>query len=68
MMTRFGSSFTKLDQKKKGPGSKFMQSFERAKRDFPRGFDKERGLGPLKVETKNPAYYDEDDATVKLTW
>ncbi|PMD64400.1 actin-like ATPase domain-containing protein [Hyaloscypha bicolor E] len=68
MTQRFGDSFTKLDAKKTGPGSKFMQSFERVKRDFPKGFDKEKGIGPLKLTSKNPAYYDDDDGTVKLSW
>jgi hypothetical protein len=68
MTQRFGTSFTKLDAKKTGPGSKFMQSFERVKRDFPKGFDKEKGIGPLKLTSKNPAHYDDDDGTVKLSW
>ncbi|KUJ06536.1 actin-like ATPase domain-containing protein [Mollisia scopiformis] len=67
MTTRFGESFKKLDPKKTGPGSKFMQSFERVKRDFPKGFDKEKGIGPLKLVSKNPAHYDDDDGTVKLS-
>lgn len=66
MTDRFGVSFTKLDVKKTGPGSKFMQSFERMKRDFPMGFDKEKGIGPLKFDSSNAGHYDEDDGTVIL--
>lgn len=67
MTKRFGTSFTKLDAKKVGPGSKFMQSFDRVKRDFPKGFDKEKGIGPLKLNSRNPAHYDHDDGTIKLS-
>lgn len=67
MTKRFGNSFTKLNSKKTGPGSKFMQSFKRVKRDFFKGFDKEKGIGLLKLDSQNPAYYDDDDGIVKLS-
>jgi hypothetical protein len=68
MSERFGSSFDNLDPSKRGPGSRFMLSFETIKKDFGSS-DNERpkDIGPIRLNSSNPAHYDEDELMVKLS-
>jgi hypothetical protein len=61
--------FDTLPFSKKGPGSKFMISFETAKRDFGRNDDDDdiRELTDLKLDIPDSEFYDEEEQLVKLT-
>lgn len=68
MENRFGSSFVNVPFENKGPGSRFMQSFEIFKRDF--GYsddDTVKELGPINLRLEDSEYYDSDERMVKLT-
>jgi hypothetical protein len=71
---RFGAPFDSLPFSKKGPGSKFMISFETVKRDFGRNDDDHddddgiREVTDLKLDIPDSEFYDEEEQTVKLTW
>lgn len=66
---RFGAPFDNLPFSKKGPGSKFMISFETHKRDFGRHDDDDgiRELNDLKLDIPDSEFYDEEEQVVKLT-
>ncbi|KAL3421237.1 hsp70 protein [Phlyctema vagabunda] len=68
---RFGESYDNLPFSKKGPGSKFMISFENIKRDFGRDDDDDddiRELTDLKLDIPDSEFYDEEEHIVKLTY
>jgi hypothetical protein len=68
MTTTFGKAYTKLDNRKRGPGSRFMDSFESAKRNF--GWssdDMPIEIGPIDMEIPNTSQYDDFDQLVKLS-
>jgi hypothetical protein len=68
MSQRFGRSFDILSPAKRGPGSRFMQSFETVKRDFgARKDDRLHEIGPLRLKSDNWYHYDEDEGMVKLS-
>ncbi|KAI1990676.1 hypothetical protein LOZ53_003137 [Ophidiomyces ophidiicola] len=70
MSKRFGDAFDRLPLKLKGPGSEFMNAFERIKQDF--GYstvgDEIYEL-PLDMSTEDalPKYFDEDERLVKIS-
>ncbi len=68
LSTRFGSSFDDLEFEQKGPGSKFMMSFEQCKRDFGMSDDRDIGeIGPIKLDLPDSEHYDEEERMVKLS-
>jgi hypothetical protein len=66
---RFGAPYDTLPITLKGPGSRFMQSFEESKRDFGRDDDDNsvRELTDLKLDIPDSKFYDEEERIVKLT-
>jgi hypothetical protein len=73
MRERFGKAFEEVPQRRKGPGSEFMASFERVKQNFgATGFgtsDHECfDVHPIHMEGDlHPEHYDEDEAAVILS-
>ncbi|KAK4554470.1 hypothetical protein LTR86_008324 [Recurvomyces mirabilis] len=69
MRQRFGQAFNEVDMKRKGPGSRFMNSWESVKRGFgSAGDSRVQEIGPLVMKGVNSSqYYDEDDSLVRLT-
>lgn len=71
MHERFGDSFANVELRRKGPGSMFMESWEREKRSFRHGVHEashDIELGPLKLEGEHSAkFYDESEGMVILT-
>ncbi|CAG8949948.1 hypothetical protein HYFRA_00004279 [Hymenoscyphus fraxineus] len=66
---RFGSSFDDVPFLQKGPGSRFMLSFEKCKKDFGSTDDREiLEIGPIKLEIPDSDHYDADDRSVLLTY
>jgi hypothetical protein len=68
MTKQFGTAYTSLPITKRGPGSKFMEAFESAKRNF--GWapdDKPMEIGPIAMKLRHSLYYDDDEQTVKLS-
>ncbi|CZR67409.1 related to hsp70 protein [Phialocephala subalpina] len=66
---RFGSSFDNIAFAQKGPGSRFMISFEKHKRDFGRNDDRDiLEIGPIRLEVPDSEHYDEVERMVKLTY
>ncbi|KAK8190110.1 hsp70-like protein [Phyllosticta capitalensis] len=73
MTKTFGKAFTDLPQKRRGPGSAFMNSFETQKRAFGSKTLGRANYKHIQVDHINMAVpasssYDPDDATVKITW
>ncbi|KAK3670596.1 hypothetical protein LTR78_009564 [Recurvomyces mirabilis] len=70
MQTRFGRAFDEIEMRRKGPGSRFMESWERVKRSFVEPEDhRVREVGPLRMKNVSSSqYYDEDESMVHLTW
>ncbi|KAF7905182.1 uncharacterized protein EAF01_005703 [Botrytis porri] len=67
LSNRFGLAYGDLSVGQKGPGSRFMASFEMLKRDFGRNDDKETGeLGPLNLDVPNSEHYDVEDRVIYL--
>ncbi|OCT47560.1 Hsp70 family protein [Cladophialophora carrionii] len=68
MTKQFGQAYTKIDMRKRGPGSTFMKSFEGVKKNF--GFKDVDKLhfevGPLEMECVASPKYDDDEETVKI--
>lgn len=65
---RFRSSFDDLAFAQKGPGSRFMISFEKYKRDFGLSDDRDiREIGPIRLEVPDSEHYDEEERMVRLT-
>ena len=69
MSQRFGSAFDNIKMRRKGPGSRFMESWERIKRSFGDPGDyRTQEIGPLVMRGVGTSqYYDEDDSIVRLT-
>lgn len=72
MSERFGSSWDDLEQRLKGPGSHFMNSWEIAKRQLSPedGGEDIQELGPVNLKVKGVTdfeWYDEEEQMVKLT-
>lgn len=70
METRFGRAFETMKMTTKGPGSRFMNTWESVKRSFTQ---KDVGIiyeiGPLRMEgVSDSAFYDEEEAMARLTW
>ena len=67
MIEKFGDDYQSIPVMRRGPGSKFMTSFESAKRNF-RGttHDKAAEVGPLNMNVVSPLY-DEDEMAVKVS-
>ncbi|EED23507.1 Hsp70 family protein [Talaromyces stipitatus ATCC 10500] len=69
MSERFGNAFDEIPLKRKGPGSEFMNKFERVKRDF--GFSKEDKINELRLKMNlkdpDPTFYDEEETFVLLS-
>jgi hypothetical protein len=70
MHRRFGKAFEELDMAKKGPGSRFMNSWESVKTAFKaRTVDIPYEIGPLNMEgVSNSKFYDKAENMVILTW
>jgi len=70
MQSRFGKAFNEIEMRRKGPGSRFMESWERIKRAFVEPEDQRiREVGPLRMKNVSSSqYYDEDESMVHLTW
>ncbi|KAK0103678.1 hypothetical protein ONS95_005688 [Cadophora gregata] len=65
---RFGRAFDEVPDAQKGPGSKFMTCFEMYKRDFGRNEEQDVvELSPLRLETEDSFFYDEEERMVTLT-
>lgn len=68
MEKRFGSSFINIPFENKGPGSRFMRSFETFKRDFGDSDDDGvKEIGPINLGLEDSDDYDSDERMVKLT-
>ena len=68
MSERFGSAYDRIEPRRKGPGSRFMNSWETVKRDFgERGDDRVREIGPLNLNVAGSQYYDDEETMVRLT-
>ena len=68
MSKNFGSNYTSIDMKKRGPGSVFMDSFESAKRNFGSpDDDRPFEIGPIEMELPWSPIYDDDEQVVKLS-
>jgi hypothetical protein len=67
MIEKFGDDYQSIPMTRRGPGSKFMTSFESAKRNF-RGttHDNAAEVGPLNMDVVSPLY-DEDEMAVKVS-
>ncbi|TVY15152.1 Heat shock protein [Lachnellula arida] len=65
----FGSSFDELPFSQKGPGSKFMTSFETYKKSF--GLSDDTGdireIGPIRLDLPDSEHFDEDERLLILT-
>lgn len=70
MERNFGKAYTKLDIKKRGPGSLFMDDFESQKRNFGNR-DDDRDVyevGPIDMDwDDDPEKYDDGDSVVKIS-
>jgi hypothetical protein len=68
MSKRFGKNFEDLPLSQKGPGSRFMTSFETQKKSFGLSDDREdREIGPIRLDIPGSEYFDEDERLVILT-
>lgn len=73
MEERFGKAFTRIEMRIKGPGSAFMESWERAKRSYRyernrHGEPQEAELGPLTIDGEYPPdWYEKDYGMVLLS-
>ena len=71
MLRRFGENFANVEMRRKGPGSMFMESWERVKRSYRHGVrdsahDVE--LGPLNLDGVHPPHlYDKSESMVLLS-
>ncbi|KAK7607931.1 hsp70-like protein [Phyllosticta paracitricarpa] len=68
MANKFKSNYIKLSTKNRGPGSKMMESFEKAKLKFgPKLMDKKTEkvkIENVDMKVQNSAFYDREDHTV----
>ncbi len=68
MDRRFGAAFRAVPAKRKGPGSRFMNSFETAKREFGYSEDEDIEIGPLRMDgVTDSDCYDATEAMVILS-
>jgi hypothetical protein len=69
MHERFGSAFDDVEMRRKGPGSRFMTSWESVKRGFGTQNDtKIKEIGPLSMKgVEGSRFYDEEESMVRLT-
>jgi hypothetical protein len=69
MQERFGSSWSNLEERRRGVGSNFMEEWEKVKRQFGSlGDEQPRELQLImKGVDVGPQWYDEDEGMVKLT-
>ena len=67
MIDTFGRGYTSLPAKKRGPGSKLMEEFDRAKRRFDNKEDSPPIEIPIKMDVSRSIHYDDDENLVKLT-
>lgn len=68
MSRRFGRAFENLDQKVKGPGSRFMRSFEDVKCDFGASTSTElKEISPFVMNVEDSEYYDSETHAVFLS-
>ncbi|KAK8196400.1 hsp70-like protein [Phyllosticta paracitricarpa] len=72
MANKFKSNYIKLSTKNRGPGSKMMESFEKAKLKFgPKLMDKKTEkvkIENVDMKVQNSAFYDREDHTVVFPW
>lgn len=68
MEATFGEEYTSVAMKLRGPGSRFMNSFESAKRNFG-GPNDDRGveIGPIRMDIMSSIHYDDEELVVKLS-
>ncbi|KAK2834840.1 hypothetical protein FQN49_006865 [Arthroderma sp. PD_2] len=68
MQDTFGEEYTSVPMRLRGPGSRFMNSFESAKRNFG-GPNDDRGVevGPIRMDIGPNVHYDDDELVVKLS-
>ncbi|TKA78973.1 hypothetical protein B0A55_02554 [Friedmanniomyces simplex] len=69
MRKRFGQAFERIEERRRGPGSRFMRTWESIKRSFgTRAGGQVYGIGPLRMkDVRNSVHYDADEAIVLLT-
>jgi hypothetical protein len=69
MRKRFGRAFEDIEMRRKGPGSRFMNSWESVKRGFPAQPDTlVKEIGPLNMKgVWSSAIYDEEECMVRLS-
>lgn len=70
MNHRFGYSFAKLELRRRGPGSRFMDSFESAKRNFSPNDDPDKiyEIGPLRMDdVAESDQYDPEEGLIRLS-
>lgn len=69
MSSMFGPDFDNLDPRRIGPNSKFMQEFERLKRNFGRGRTMKMiyEISLFMPKVKYSKHYDDDEGVVKIT-
>lgn len=70
MERNFGTAYTSLDVKKRGPGSLFMQSFESQKRNFGEEDDDRDTyeIGPINMDLEvDTELYDEDENVIRIS-
>ncbi|KAL1965072.1 hypothetical protein VTN77DRAFT_6132 [Rasamsonia byssochlamydoides] len=67
MIKTFGDAYLSLPVKRRGPGSRFMESFDSEKRNF-RGANERRliEVGPLNMDVPYSIHDDDDERMVKL--
>ena len=69
MHQRFGTAFDDIEMRRKGPGSRFMSSWESVKRGFSANHDPlVKEIGPLNMEgVSSSMFYDEEESMVRLS-
>jgi hypothetical protein len=68
MKAKFGSKYTSVPLEKRRLGGKFMNEFERQKRNFgATGGESYFEIESIDMDAPNSAIYDKDEATVKLS-
>jgi hypothetical protein len=68
MTQRFGSAFENVLPRRKGPGSEFMASFEKAKQSFGTSENDSFDIYPIDMQGEfAQEHYDEDEAAVILS-
>ena len=68
MTETFGDAYESVPFERRGPGSRFMESFNSAKRNFT-GISQSNNtieVGPLTMKVDSSTHYDEDERAVLL--